>query len=79
MCRLTNKTQDWPLINQLWTGWLPQDVDMANRAKQMEETYWTFSEELHVLLPPTSTSPNLWVDAPLLVAHTQLLVDVNHS
>lgn len=24
-------TQDWPLMDHLWTGWLPQDPDEADR------------------------------------------------
>ena len=27
-------TQDWPLIDHLWTGWLPQDMDKANQLRQ---------------------------------------------
>ena len=26
-------TWDWPLIDHLWTGWLPADVDEAERLR----------------------------------------------
>ena len=61
-------TQDWPLINHLWTGWLPQDVDEADQLRQMGEIYQVCSEELQVLLLTTATWPKHWVDVPPLMA-----------
>ena len=29
MWGVANVTKDWPLIDYLWMGWLPQDVDEA--------------------------------------------------
>ena len=28
-------TQDWPLIDHLWTGWLPNDPDESDRIKEL--------------------------------------------
>ena len=28
-------TQDWPLLDHLWTGWLPQDPDEADRIEAL--------------------------------------------
>ena len=68
MWGVANVTQDWPLINHLWMGWLPQDIDNANQLRQLGEMYWAYGKELQVLLPAMATSPKHWVDVPLLVA-----------
>ena len=48
--------------------WLPQDVNEANRLRQMGEMYWECSKELQVLLLSMATLPEFWVDVPLLMA-----------
>ena len=72
-------TYDWALINYLWAGWLPQDVDKADRLQQVGEMYWACGNEVQALLPATATSTKLWMDDPLLVACAQLLVDTHNS
>ena len=51
----SNVIQDWPLIDHLWTGWLPQDMDKAEEVRQLGETYWACGNELLVLLSTTPT------------------------
>ena len=72
-------TQDWPLIDHLWMGWLPQDMDEANHFRWLGEMYWACSKELQVLLPVMATFLERWVDVPPLVAYAQLLVDKHDS
>ena len=79
MWGVADVTQDWPLIDHLWTGWLPQDMDKANQLRQLGEMYWVSGNELQVLLPAMATSPECWVDVPLLMAHAQLLADTHDS
>ena len=79
MWGVANMTQDWPLINHLWMGWLPQDVDKANRLRQLGEMHRACGKEFQVLLLAMATSPKHWVDIPLLMARAQLLVDTHDS
>ena len=60
-------------------GWLLQDVDEANQAKQLEKMYWAFSNKLQVPITAMLTLPECWVDVPSLVAWAQLLVDIHDS
>ena len=53
---MANVTQDWPLINHLWTGWLPQDVDEANQLRQLGEICQACGNKLQVLLLAMATS-----------------------
>ena len=57
MCGVANMTQDWPLIDHLWMGWLPQDVEKADQFRHLGEMYWPCSNGLQVLLLATATSP----------------------
>ena len=41
--------------------------------------YWACGKEVQVLLLAMATSPEHWVDVPLLVAHAQLLADTHVS
>ena len=72
-------TQDWPLIDHLWKGWLTQDVDEADRVRQLGGIYWVCSNELQVLLLAMATLPKHWVDIPMPVAWAQLLADTHDS
>ena len=60
-------------------GWLPKDVDEADRLRKLGEIYWVCGKELQVLLPATATSPKRWVDVPPLVAYAQLLANMHNS
>ena len=35
MWGVANVTQDWSLIDHLWMGWLPKDMDEANQLRQL--------------------------------------------
>lgn len=39
-------TQDWPLIDHLWTGWLPEDPDEADRIQFLSEHYRAKDNEI---------------------------------
>ena len=39
-------TQDWPLIDHLWTGWLPQDPDEADWLEHLAKFYRAKEDEL---------------------------------
>ena len=72
-------THDWPLINHLWIGWLPQNMDEADQLKQLGEMYQACGKKLQVFLPAMATSPKHWVYIPLLMAHAPLLVETHYS
>ena len=75
----TDLIQDWPLIDHLLMGWMPQDVDKANQVKQLGEMYWACSNELQVLVLAIATLPEHWLDIQWLVAWAQLLTDTHNS
>ena len=77
MWGLANVTQDWPLIDHCWMGWMPQDMDETNQLRQLGEIYWAGGNELQVLLLAMATLSKCWVDVPLLVACAQLLADTH--
>ena len=60
-------TQDWPLIDHLWTGWLPQDPDEADRLEHLARYYRAQGDELQVKLPATRVAEERWVDVPPLI------------
>ena len=60
-------TQDWLLMDYLWTGMLPQDPDECNRLIKLGETYLMQDDELQVLLPAAGHRKEQWVNVPLLV------------
>ena len=72
-------TWDWPLIDHLWMGWLPQDVDEANRLGSWGRCIVCAAKKLQVLFLASATLPERWVDAPPLMAHAQLLAHTNNS
>ena len=39
-------TQDWPLMDYLWTGALPQDPDECDRLVKLGETYHVQDDKL---------------------------------
>ena len=39
-------TQDWPLMDYLWTGALPQDPDECDRLVKLRETYRAQDDKL---------------------------------
>ena len=62
--------QDWPLMDYLWTGTLPQDPDKCDRLIKLEDTYRTQDDELQVLLLAAGHRKERWVNVPLLVCST---------
>ena len=60
-------TQDWPLMDYLWTGALPQDLDECNRLIKLGETYHAQDDELQVLLPAARHWQERWVNVPPLM------------
>ena len=38
--------QDWPLMDYLWTGTLPQDPDKCDRLVKLGETYRAQDDKL---------------------------------
>ena len=72
-------TQDWPLIDHLWTGWLPQDPVEADRLQRLAVHYRAHGEELQVKLPKTATEPERWVDVPPLITRPRLMMDTHDS
>ena len=68
MWGVAEKTLNWPLIDHLWMGWFPQDMDEANQEKQLGEMYQVGSNELQVLFTANITLLECWVNVPLLVA-----------
>ena len=72
-------TLDWPLIDHLWIGWLPQDMNEADRLRQLGERYQACGREVQVLFLATATSPKHWVDVPPLMAGAQPLADTYDS
>ena len=46
----TNVNHDWPLIEHIWMGCLPKDIDEANQVTQLGETHQAYSNKLKVLL-----------------------------
>ena len=60
-------TQDWPLMDYLWAGALPQDPDECDRLVKLGETYRAQDDELQVLLPASGHWKERWVNVPPLV------------
>ena len=54
-------------------------MDEADQLRKLGEIYRVCVEELQVLILAMATSPEHWVDIPLLVAHAQLLADTHDS
>ena len=79
MWRAADVTQDWPLIDYLWTSWLPQDVDKADQLRQLGEMYWACSKVLQVLLPAMATLPDNLVGIPPLMVRALLLANTHDS
>ena len=61
-------TQDWPLMDYLWTGALPQDPDECDRLVKLGESYCAHEDELQVLLPAAGHHPERWVIVPPLIS-----------
>ena len=59
--------QDWPLMDYLWTGALPQDPYKCDQLIKLGETYHAQDNELQVLLPATRHRPEHWVNVLPLV------------
>ena len=59
--------QDWPLMDYLWMGALPQDPDECDRLIKLGETYCAQDDELQVLLPAAGHRQERWVNVPPLV------------
>ena len=69
--------QDWPLMDYLWTGTLPQDPDKCDQLIKLGETYHMQDDELQVLLPAAGHRKECWVNVPLFVCRAQLLADIH--
>ena len=67
------------MINHLWMGWVPQDVDKGDQLRQLGEMYWACGKELQVSLQAMATPSEHWVDVALLLAWAQVLVDMYSS
>ena len=50
-------THDWPLMDHLWTGWLPENPDEANRLEVLAGHYQASGDELQVRMPATDQDP----------------------
>ena len=59
--------QDWPLMDYLWTGALPQDLDELDWLIKVGETYRTQDGQLQFLLLAAGHRTECWVSIPPLV------------
>ena len=62
--------QDWPLMDYLWIGTLPQDPDKCDQLIKLGETYRMQDDKLQVLLPVARHRKERWVNIPPLVCRT---------
>jgi Integrase zinc binding domain len=72
-------TQDWPLMDHLWTGWLPGDPDEADRITSIARQFRANGNELQVRLSATQTEEERWVDVPPLITRNRLMMDTHDS
>ena len=72
-------TQDWPLMDYLWTGTLPQDPDECDRLVKLGESYRAHGDEVQVLLPAAGHRRERWVNVPPLTCRARLLVDIHRD
>ena len=74
-----NITQDWPLIDHLWTRWLPDDPTEADRITKIARHYRAHGHEFQVRIPASQTEEEKWVDVPPLMTRPQLMMDTHDS
>ena len=57
-------------MDHLWTGWLPDNPDEADRLEVLAGHYRAHGNELQVRMPATDQDPERWVDVPPLVTRS---------